>query len=220
MFTFETLPITGHRNEPLPHTLLKQAHDTRHVGLLFPGVGYTAHMPLLYYPMKALLAMGADVLRIETMYLRERGFDTLAPADKARWVFEDATAACRAALAQRPYQRMTLVGKSLGTLAMAHILTTEEALPQAEAVWLTPLLWNDRLRAQILEAKPRSLFAAGTGDSHYNAGYLAELKEATEGETVVIEGANHSLEIEGDVLQSLHGLERVVRAVVTFLGRH
>jgi pimeloyl-ACP methyl ester carboxylesterase len=175
-------------------------------------------MPLLYYPMLELLRIGADVLRVETVYVKRPEFAALSPAEKAHWVCTDAAAACRAALAQRSYQQITLVGKSLGTLAMGHLLTTEAALAKARVIWLTPLLWHDMLRSQIRQARPRSLFAVGTADPHFSATGLAEVELATEGEKVVIDGGNHSLEIEGDVMASLQAVEQVMRAVQIFLG--
>jgi hypothetical protein len=141
----------------------------------------------------------------------------LPPAEKARWVFADATAAWRAAHKQRAYGQVTLVGKSLGTLAMGYLLTTEVSLAQAKAIWLTPLLWNDMLCSQIKQAIPRSLFVAGTQDPHYNPHGLSEAADATGGEMVIIDGADHSLEIKGDVLASLQALEQVMRAVQQFL---
>lgn len=218
MFSFETLEICGYRDEPVPHTFFRQAEDALHLAILLPGMGYTAYMPLLYYPMRLLLAAGSDVLRVEYLYARRAEYGTLAPQEQARWLFTDVTAACRAALAQRPYQQVTLIGKSLGTLAMGYLLSSEAALGQAQAIWLTPLLWNDMLRAQIRRAKPPSLFATGTADPHYNLTYLAELQKATRGQAVVIEGANHSLEIEGDVIQSLRAMEQVMGAIQTFLS--
>jgi pimeloyl-ACP methyl ester carboxylesterase len=218
MFTFETLDIAGHQNRPVPHTFLKQKRDTQHLVLLLPGVGYTVHMPLLYYPMRVALDQGADVLRVETMYVKQEGFDALEPAARARQVYDDATAAFRTALGQRRYQRATLVGKSLGTLAMGHLLATEPDLSQVEAIWLTPLLWNDTLRSQIQKFHPRSLFAAGSADPHYSADHLAKARDATQGKALVIEGANHSLEIDGDLMGSLEALRRVVEAVLNFFA--
>ncbi len=212
-----SLPIVGYHDRPTPHTFFRQAHETEHVALLLPGVGYTTHMPLLYYPTRILLQLGADVLRVETMYARLSDYEALDPAERTRWVFADAVAACRAALAQRTYRRMTLIGKSLGTLAAGHLLTAEPALRAAEVIWLTPLLWNDALREQIRQVKPRSLFACGSADPHYSADHLAELRAATGGQAVVIENANHSLDIEGDVAQSLRALGQVMQAVQAFL---
>jgi hypothetical protein len=218
MYTFETLDISGYGESPLPHTFFRQEIEANHLAILLPGVGYTVRMPLLYYPTLELLAIGADVLRVETVYVKQPVFDRLSPPEKARWVFTDAARAYNAALVQRPYRQITLVGKSLGTLAMGYLFSTETELAEAQAIWLTPLLGNDLLRSQIQQAKPRSLFAVGTADPHYNATYLAEMGAATAGDTVAIDGGNHSLEIEGDVMASLRAIERVMRAIQTFLG--
>jgi pimeloyl-ACP methyl ester carboxylesterase len=218
MFSFSTLTITGYNDVPVPHTFVRQEAEAQRVAILLPGVGYTAHMPLLYYPMRLLLTLGADVLRVEYEYNRREGYASLSFGERVRWLLADATAACRAALAQRPYQQVTLVGKSLGTLAMGHLLTSEPALAQAQAIWLTPLLGNERLRAQVQQARPRSLFAVGTADPYCDLTHLAEIQQITGGETVVIEGADHSLEIEGDVMQSLQAVEQVMRAVQAFLA--
>ena len=106
----------------------------------------------------------------------------------------------------------------MGTLAMGHLLATDARLQQAQCVWLTPLLRDERLRARIKQAKPRSLFVIGTADPHYAPVHLAEVEQATQGQSVVIEGANHSLEIAGHVVQSLQALEQVIRALEGFLG--
>lgn len=217
-FTFDTLQIKGHGSQPVPNTFIRQTTPTAHVAILLPGVGYTVHMPLLYYTARALTEMGADVLRVETMYVKEPDYNALSPADKARRVFGDASAACRVALAQRAYTRITLVGKSLGTLAMGHLFSTEPALAHAEAIWLTPLLWNNTLRAQIERVRPRSLFAAGTADPYHHAERLSAVQAVTQGQAVIIEGANHSLEIEGDITQSLEALRQVVQAIIAFLN--
>ena len=51
--------------------------------------------------------------------------------------------------ASERYERVVLIGKSLGTLAMGHLLTMADPPPNVGAVWLTPLLSNERLRQQI-----------------------------------------------------------------------
>ena len=106
---------------------------------------------------------------------------------------------------------------SLGTLAMGYVLTEDARLSQARCVWLTPLLRNDRLRAQMSRAGGRSLCVIGTADSHYDPAYLEEVRLAPGGESVVIQGADHSLEIEGDTVGSIRAVEQIVRAMQRFL---
>jgi hypothetical protein len=218
MPSFTSLTISGYRDEPIPNTFIRQDNTTPHLAILFPGYGYRVTMPLLYYPQRLLVGRGADVLCVEYAYDRHPGFRNLTEAEWDRWFSADIEAACDAGLAQRPYQRLTLVGKSLGTLATAHLLTTDTRLERADCVWLTPLLHNERQRAQIVKAKPRSLFVVGTADTHYDRAVLRELEQATGGQSVVIEGADHSLEIEGSVPRSLDALRQVLDALAGFLG--
>ena len=217
MYSITALKIVGCRNEAVPNTFFQQDGETRHLAILFPGYGYTAHMPAVYYPGRLLLTRGADVLSVEYTYGRRPEFQSLPDEERIRWLQADAAAACNAALAQREYERVTLVGKSIGTLAVAHLLTTEGRLRSPQCIWLTPLLRNARLRAQIKQAPHRALFVIGTADPQYDAARLAELQQATAGEVLVIEGADHSLEITGDVLASLHALEQVMEAMGEFV---
>ena len=108
--------------------------------------------------------------------------------------------------------------KSIGTLALGHLLTTDVRLAQARVIWLTPLLKNDRLRVQIQQCRQRSLFVIRSADPHYDRAYLAETQAATHCEMVIIDGAGHSLEIKDDVFRSLQALERMMHAVQAFLA--
>ncbi len=216
MYTFTSLDIRGHQTEPVPNTFMRQEGAAEHIALALPGIGYTCQMPLLYYPSRLLLDRGADVLWVEYAYNKRPGYRALSEPERQRLILDDVTAACRAALGQRPYKHITVIGKSLGTLAMGGLLTSEPALASARAVWLTPLLGVERLRAQINQARPRSLFVIGTADPYYNTAYLDEVRVATGGEAVVVEGADHSLEIAGDIKRSLRAMDQVVRAVQAF----
>lgn len=218
MISFKSLSISDYRGEPLSNTFVRQDQAAHQLAVVLPGMGYTAHMPVLYYPTSLLVNRGADVLRVEYDYYRKPAFGEASGAERGRWLFADATAALEAGLAQRSYEQIILVGKSLGTLAMGHLITTDARLAQALCVWLTPLVRNETLRQQIAQAKPRSLFVIGTADSHYDPACLTEVVEATKGQSVVIKGANHSLEIAGSISESLRALERVVQAVDAFLA--
>ena len=190
---------------------------TYHLAFVFPGLGYTAHMPVLYYPQRLLLEGGADVLLVEYDYREQANLRMPRDPERDRWFFDDVAAACGAGLGQRPYTRVTLIGKSLGTLAMGYLLTEDARLSRARCIWLTPLLRDDRLRAQMRQARGHSLFVIGTADSHYDPAYLEEVRLAPGGESVVIQGADHSLEIEGDTVGSIRAVEQTVRVMQRFL---
>lgn len=217
MISFKSLAISDYHGAPLSNTFMQQKQAARQLGIVLPGMGYTAHMPVLYYPTRLLTNRGADVLCVEYNYYRKPAFGKAASVERDQWLFADAAAALEAGLAQRAYERIVLVGKSLGTLAMGHLITTDARLAQAPCIWLTPIVRNQTLRQQIKQAKPHSLFVIGTADSHYDPESLTAVVEATRGQSLVIEGADHSLEIAGDIPESLRALERIVQAVTAFL---
>jgi pimeloyl-ACP methyl ester carboxylesterase len=213
------LEIAGPGGRPVPHTFVRQSEATSHLGMLLPGYGYRATMPLLYYAGQQLLAAGADVLRVEYAYDQQEELASLSEEERSRLFFGDVAAAWRAGLGQRGYQVVTLVGKSMGTLAMAHLLTEDPQPDRLQAVWLTPLLGREWVRAQIEQVRPRSLIAIGTADPRYDPTHVEQVREATRAELVLIEGANHSLDIPGDVVGSVRALERVMEGLAAFLAR-
>ena len=212
-----TLDIRGYHDEPVPNTFVEQDTETPHLAILLPGFGYTCHMPLLYYSSQLLSASGADVLEIEYAYKQRPDFAAASEEERANWLIGDVTSACQVALDNRSYSRITIVAKSLGTLAQLHLLTQVAIPASAEAVWLTPVLGYGPFMRQIERWRGRSLFVIGTRDPYYDPALLSRVATATGGETLVIEGADHSMEIEGDIYASLSALEQVIRRIESFL---
>lgn len=217
MATATTLPIQGYRDEPVPNRFLQPRGAIGSLAILLPGLGYTLDMPLFYYVENLLLEQGWDVLRVEYAYYQRVDFQDSSEAERARWLLADATAAYRAGLSQRTYERVALVGKSLGTLAMGHLLTMEESAIPMRAVWLTPLLGREQLREQIIRYGGPSLFVIGTADPHYDPKALESVLTATNGEAVVVEGAEHGMDIEGDPIASVRAVAQVVEGLDRFL---
>jgi predicted alpha/beta-hydrolase family hydrolase len=218
MATSTTLTIRGYRDEPVPNRFLRPEGAIDHLAVLLPGFGYTLDMPLFYYAEKLLLERGWDVLRVEYAYNTRPEFQTLPKSERDRWLLADTTAAWRAGLGQRTYERVVLIGKSLGTLAMGHLLTLAAPPPTVGAVWLTPLLGEERLRQQIQQYGGPSLFVIGTADPHFEPVVLEKMQVATIGEAVVVRNADHGMDIPGNPIASVRAVERVVEALSRFLA--
>lgn len=216
MHKMEKLDITGYHDEPVPNTFFRQQHDADHIAIILPGMGYTSHMPVLYYPASVLLFLGADVLRIEYDYSNRPEFLQLTGTERVHWLISDVSASCKAGLSQRSYQKITLIGKSIGTIAMGHLLTNQTMFDKAQAIWLTPVFRNETLRKQAQQCTQKSLFVIGTEDPNYDPVFLKGV--SAKAEALIIEGADHSLEIEGDPLQSLKAMEKLIEAIKRFLG--
>lgn len=213
----KTLKIAGYRGELVSNTFFYQNGEADHLAMLFPGIGYTCQMPLLYYQTELFLwSLGADVLWVEYAYDRA-DFQSAPDSEQKNWFNADVTASCRAGLEQRAYSKVTLSGKSLGTLALGHLLTSEPALSHAQAIWLTPLLKDEKLREEIGKARQRSLLVIGTKDAHYDAARLEELKTLPHVKIVVLAGADHSLEVEGDVSNSIRFMDQVIQEIERFV---
>ncbi len=210
-----SLNIAGYRGQAVPNTFYRQDGETKHLGLVLPGFRHSADRAELYYAARILLEQGADVLRAEYTYY-ETDYVKLSDNEQDKWLAADALAAGEAGLAQRPYERITLLGKSLGTIAMGHLLA-DRRFQKATCVWFTPVLADETLVRQIEQVKPRSLFIIGTADHYYKPDVLKRLVEATGGRLTLIEAANHGLEIPGSIPASLEALNQIVKALQEFL---
>jgi hypothetical protein len=210
-----TLDVAGHNNEPVPVSMIVHSGTTDHLGIILPGYRHTIDMPDLHYAGLILQAKGADVLRVEYAYPKT-AFMKRSEKDQSEWLSEDVRAACEAGLHKRPYRKITLIGKSLGTLAMGHLLE-DSRFSSVPCVWSTPILANEWLCAQIRKYHPRSLFIIGTADHFYQPALLKELVGATQGKVLILEGVHHGLEIEGDIPGTLAALHRIVDAMQEFI---
>ena len=209
------LEIDGYKDQ-IPNVLLGAEESSEHLGIIFPGVAYSSQMPALYYAAEVLLTLGADVLRLDHHY-RRSDFQTLPDAEKTRWLETDALAALKAALALKPYKRLTFVGKSIGTVALARILSELPSLEHADFVWLTPLLKLAGLKETIFQYPHKALFIIGSDDQSYDAALLEQIRASTNGQVLLLEGADHSLEIRGDVVASVRVQERIVTTLERFI---
>jgi hypothetical protein len=211
----ESLNVVGYHNQPVPNTFITRSTLANHLGIILPGYRYPAEMPPLHYADQILLEQGADSLHLDYTYFRTN-FHKHPQSEQDQWISSDVFAACNAVLSQHSYEKITLVGKSLGTIAMGHLLS-DIRFQKATCIWITPILTVDWLCSRIEQVHPRSLFIIGTADQFYQPDILKHLEHVTSGQSVVIEGAMHSLEIPGDIPKSLMVLDQIVQACQKFL---
>ena len=212
---FDSLDVVGYENQRVANTFITQQEPTNHLGIILPGYRYSPDMAPLHYAGHILLGQGADVLRLEYAYYRT-DFAERSNNEREERLSSDVFAACNAGLSHRTYEKITLIGKSLGTLAIGHLLNNSR-FQQAACVWETPLLTVEWLCSRIEQIQPRSLFIIGTADQYYKPEILQRLERATDGKSLVMENVDHSLEIPGDISGSLTALNQMVQALQGFL---
>ena len=85
------------------------------------------------------------------------------------------------------------------------------------AIWLTPLLVVPELVAGIRANPARQLLVGGTDDDLWDADVAASL--ATDGcDVLQVDGADHSMTVDGDPVRSAEILVEVTRAMANFVG--
>jgi hypothetical protein len=213
MYKEMSLQINGYGGEPVSNRFYSQEEDTVNLSIVLPGLNPPLINPALYYISQTVLANRSDLMQVEHAYYK---INKPGENEILERLYTDTMAACEVVLLQRTYRRIMLIGKSLGTRAMAYLLD-DDRFRKAECVWLTPLLTQEYVRSQVNLHKPKSLFIVGTADPFYREEILSELVEATGGDSLVIDEMNHGLNITGDVQASIDAVSRIVGKAGEFL---
>lgn len=213
---FLSLDVKGHANTALLNRFLKQVGESSALAVMLPGLNYSCDSPLFFYTTSICMAHSIDVLQLWANY-NTSAFQSLSEKDQLRWLVEDATALITAGHAQRNYAHLILAGKSISTLTLGALFGDSDAYQGAFAIWLTPLMRYPVVVRGMSRARPKSLFIGGSADRSLNANLLGTQHRFSYRENIIIEGADHSLQIPGDLPRSLDAMKEIVAAVETFI---
>ncbi|NIS82541.1 MAG: hypothetical protein GTO14_20575 [Anaerolineales bacterium] len=210
------LPLRTTDSGPLMHKFYSHEGEAEGLLIAFPGDNYGVDGPLLYYPAKLLRSEGWDTLAITYGYQTKMEAISL---ETIPGLIEECLAAVRYLLSEGTYVRVGLVGKSLGASVVAHLCQVESGLHFARSAFLNPPLGHPFFDATFRDTRQDAYLATGTADRFFNTETLESLRQARPYELTVIEHADHSMDVPGDLKASLQAVERVVEEVVAFLTR-
>lgn len=208
------LPLTTADGRPLAHKFYRHAEGAAGLLLALPGNLYGPDGALLFYPSVLLGARGWDTLALT--YGFQSAMSGAGPEAVASAMTECA-AAIGSALEGRSYSRIGLLAKSLGCGIAAQLCLSEQALAAARVAYLTPMLGTSLFDPLFTQTRQPAYLAQGTADSFYDAAALDALRETRAFFLTLVEGADHSLIVPGDLVASIAALERVTREVIAFL---
>ena len=182
------------------------------LAVFFPGIGYTADKPLLYYSRKLAAEKGYEVLA-----LSYSGFPKNAKGDAKKLCRCFALAREQAeeqlkALRPGDYDEIVFVAKSIGTAAAAVLAAESPAAERIRLVLYTPV--EETFRFPLGQAVVFTGGAdpwVGGGDNPIPALCAARGIPCT-----LIPGANHSLET-GSAAEDLRNLTLVMEQTAAFL---
>jgi len=182
-----------------------------HLGLVIPG-GPFFLSAVLRIPAVALQQRGADVRDVPL----SEGFNWSGSLDDNRDYFDGVGQQIQEIISERDWSQVTLVAKSVGTMILGAIGTRLSVPGSVNALWLTPAFPLDYVRDGAVATGWRSLIVSGSADPWYDAARTTEVAEALGADHLLIDGAEHNLEIAGDVHATLGGLEQLATATLSF----
>jgi hypothetical protein len=215
---YTSLDVAGHADVPLPNRFLKQISIPDTLAVILPGLNYSCDNPLLYYTTSLLIDHSADVLQLWANYTVPE-FQSLPKPAQIQWLLADAASLIAAGQKNRQYEHLILVGKSIGTLTLGALFDQVNELADASAIWFTPLFHYPSVVEGALHARGRALFVAGAADPTYDADAVKRIELRSIAHVVVIQEADHSLEIQGDTRRSLDVIKEIMAVTETFLDQ-
>jgi len=211
MFKVKTDFIKGYKGKDIDYTVLSTDEHASKLAILLPGAGYTAQAPLLHYSTGVFSHKSVDVLQVNYTY-NDRFYDSFTMDELVEAIKHDVGTVIDKVLEENSYDGYYLVGKSLGTIAMASLLD-KEIFHNAKAVWLTPLLNRDDVFESMLHSRNESLCFIGDDDTHYNAERYRQFANNPKLVSRLLEGADHSLQYKGDPVRSIDLLKTVIKEI-------
>jgi len=199
---------------PLIHKFYRHAEEVIGLLVVFPGNHYGVDGPLLYYPCELLRDQGWDTLAVSY------GFQTAGREpfeDGLEALLAECKAAVLAALGARDYPRLGLVGKSLGAAVVAQLCAFEPEFSNARAGYLTPALGTPFFDPLFLKTKQSAYVAVGTADRFYSPEALKTLQGNKAFDLTRVDGADHSMNVPGDLEASTNSVRKVVNGLMTFM---
>lgn len=194
----------------IPFRLIEQQETADHLVIILPGAGYTTQAPLLHFTTSLFYTKGFDVLHInysfskqELSYLSEKDFTIEIQRTIGK------------AIENKKYKNIFVVAKSIGTIALSYLLHNK-MLKDAKTIWLTPLLQRDDVFKAMVTSENKGLCIIGDKDSCFIAERFEKLKNNRQLTFHLVEGGNHSLELDGLPIESVEILKGVLMEISNF----
>ena len=167
--------------------------ENKNLLVLFPGKGYVATCPLLYYAYFKYERKGYECVVIsygDYNNINDARNNALAQISKLDFT-------C--------YGDIVFLSKSMGTIIAGWL--EDKICENVRHIYLTPI--NDTLR-YLKKEKNISIVIAGTNDPFLDVNILTAHCNQENIKVELIDGADHSLETAADVITNIDILKRVV----------
>ncbi|WP_250886851.1 alpha/beta hydrolase [Bacillus sp. SM2101] len=194
----------------IPFRLIEQNEEAKNLVIVLPGAGYTTQAPLLHFTTGLFYTKGFDVLHINYTFSSQEMSD-LSEIDFAKGV----QVAIDNAIKNKTYSNCYVVAKSIGTIALSYLLENK-MLKDVKVIWLTPLLQRDDVFNKMVNSDNKGFCIIGDKDSCFIVERFEKLKNNPNLILKVVEGGNHSLELDGEPIKSIEVLKHIISDIDEF----
>ncbi|WP_050615092.1 hypothetical protein [Bacillus testis] len=214
MIEIQQHTVNGYRHIPVSYKLLHNNRLTSHLAIMLPGSSYHVEKPLFHYCTLLYLQKNIDVLQINYDY-HER-VEVHSSNELFTAMDCDIQAVLEKVLEERSYSQFDLIGKSIGTIALAQVLSNP-LFAQARCIWLTPLLKRREVFEAIKECSQLGYLVIGEKDPNFHSRRFKALSANSQLMTRYIPNADSSLENPNDFFKSLDHLKQTMFDIHQFI---
>ncbi|RSD25510.1 alpha/beta hydrolase [Mesobacillus subterraneus] len=214
MFKIIKKSVDGYLDLPVNYQMFKQEKQSRGLAVMMPGRGYTVQGPLFHYSTGIYLNKGYDVLHINYDYTTEQS-ESLSLDEQIKQISVDVNTVLNQVLTDSQYTDYALIGKSLGTIALASLADRQEFY-DAKYIWLTPLLQLDLVFEKMLSSNQKGLCIIGDQDSCFIQEKYEKLTSKKTMSSMLVPGTEHSLNYADDPVGSIDVLKKVMTEINDF----
>ncbi|WP_064093035.1 hypothetical protein [Rossellomorea aquimaris] len=207
--------IRGYRDNEVSYNLLSLKENAEGIVIMLPGMGYTVQAPLLHYSTGLFLHKGFEVLHVNYQYNSKKYRDfSIEELDEA--LISDSRSIIEKVLSEKSYSKIYFVAKSVGTIALSSELK-RNYFNEAKAIWLTPLIKEDGVLQAMINSTQQGLCIIGSIDRHYDEERFSMLKLNPYLDLHLINGVNHSLEFDFNVVDSIGVQQEIIKVIEQFI---
>lgn len=182
----------------------------KRLAVFFPGVGYHADKPLLYYSRKIAAQCGYETLDVPYGGFSKGIKGSAEKMEEAFWSALEQAEKILEKVDFSGYEDVLFVSKSVGT-AVAAAYAEKKGL-KTRNIYYTPV------EASFQFMKQPGIVFTGTKDAWVKFDAVKHGCEKGEFPLYVTEDANHSLET-GNVAKDLENLQEIMRVTEEYIGK-
>lgn len=207
--------VVGYKEMQVPFTLISEVKDSKNLVVFLPGAAYTVQSPAFHYSQEIFFQKGFNVLQVNYRY-NDKAYDDFTIEELSEAIRYDVKTVLDEVLKDSSYENFYFVAKSLGTIAMSSLVEWN-IFKEAQIIWLTPLLQRDDVFDAMVNSENRGLCIIGDNDRCYIKERFEQLNDKSTIVAKLLPNANHSLEYNHNIIESIDVLKDVMNDIQEFV---